>query len=200
MHEIAGKICFSSIQCHLDIHRQNKTTLQPILECLHSPLVSWLELVHINVCQDIKMEGLEDGMMDAGMSRGRQTHNLKCHAVGITLSPALLALWGNKHTFTNERTVHPSMGGDIKMNLKSSMNSKIRQRKDRKWTKQIARKKKKKRQIFRDAKHKMETVICFKNKKPDNVRRKITCCSWLDGIPEAKRAEKQTDRDLTHGQ
>lgn len=27
-----------------------------------------------------------------GMSRGRQTHNLKCHAVGITLSPALLAL------------------------------------------------------------------------------------------------------------
>lgn len=59
-----------------------------------------------------------------GMCRGRQTHNLKCHAVGITLSPALLALWGNKHTFTNERTVHPNMGGDIKMNLKSSMNNK----------------------------------------------------------------------------
>lgn len=39
------------------------------------------------------MEGLEGGMMDVGeVSRGRQTHNLKCHAVGITLSPALLAL------------------------------------------------------------------------------------------------------------
>lgn len=35
-------------------------------------------------------------MGEVGMSRGRQTHNLKCHAVGITL-PALLALWGNKH-------------------------------------------------------------------------------------------------------
>lgn len=58
------------------------------------------------------------------MSRGRQTHNLKCHAVGITLSPVLLALWGNKHTLTNERTVQPTMGGDIKMNLKSSVNIK----------------------------------------------------------------------------
>lgn len=51
------------------------------------------------------MEGWREGV-----SRGRQTHNLKCHAVGITLSPELLALWGNKHTSTNERTVEPKHG------------------------------------------------------------------------------------------
>lgn len=189
-------ICLVSIQTH----RQNKTTLQRILECLLSPLVSWLELVHIKVCQYIKMEGLEGGMMDVGeVSRGRQTHNLKCHAVGITLSPALLALWGNKHTFTNERTVHPSMGGDIKMNLKSSMNSKKRQKKERKWKKQIARKKKKKNNL--QGCHLWSNLLQeFKNNKPYKVRRKITSCSWHDGTPEVKRAEKQTDRDLTHGQ
>lgn len=60
-----------------------------------------LELVYI-VSNGIKM-----GRQVDEMSRGRQTHNLKCHAVGITLSPALLALWGNTHTFNNEKTVHP---------------------------------------------------------------------------------------------
>lgn len=72
------------------------------------------------------------GRVVDGMSRGRQTHNLKCHAVGITLSPALLALWGNTHTFNNEKTVHPKHERRLKMNLKSSMNSKIGQKRDRK--------------------------------------------------------------------
>jgi hypothetical protein len=54
----------------------------------------------------------EDGWL-GGVVGGRQTHNLKCHAVGITLSPALLALWGDKHTSTNERRVHPSMADEF---------------------------------------------------------------------------------------
>lgn len=98
------------------------------------------------------------------MSRGRQTHNLKCHAVGITLSPALLALWGNKHTFTNERTVHPSMGGDIKMNLKSSMNSKKTE--EREEMKKADSKKERK----KDKSSEMPTtMITFKNNKAENV-------------------------------
>ena len=50
------------------------------------------ELIGISSQERSEMAGLEDGVMGAGMSRGRQTHNLKCHGVGITLSPALLAL------------------------------------------------------------------------------------------------------------
>ena len=48
-----------------------------------------------------------------GVVGGRQTHNLKCHAVGITLSPAPLALWGDKHTSTNERREHRSMADEF---------------------------------------------------------------------------------------
>ena len=60
-----------------------------------------------------------------GVVGGRQTHNLKCHAVGITLSPALLALWGDKHTSTNERRVHPSMADEFVF-LKYSVDRRVK--------------------------------------------------------------------------
>lgn len=74
-------------------------------------VVSWIGIsLHFRHKYGIKM-----GRPVDGMSRGRQTHNLKCHAVGITLSPALLALWGNTHTHTHptmRRQYTQSMRGD----------------------------------------------------------------------------------------
>lgn len=142
---VGGKICFSLSQWdfpqHCHTHRSNKSVLQLILECSPSDLVIWLELVHIDVYKRHKNVRSEWGCDGWRMSRGRQTHNLKCHAVGITLSPALLALWGNKHTSTNERTVHPTMGRDIKMNLKSSMKSKKTEEREKMKTQRAKKKK-----------------------------------------------------------
>lgn len=66
------------------------------------------------------------------------------------------------------------------MNLNSSMNSKkTEEREKMKKAQSKKEKKQNKRRIFRDANPKMETVmaICFKNNKPDSVRRQITFCS-----------------------
>lgn len=109
-----------------------------------------------------------------GMSRGRQTHNLKCHAVGFTLSPALLALWENKHTSTNERTVHPTMGGNIKVNLNSSMKSK---KTEEKWKKQIARENT---TVFRDASPSMAAIIDSK----------LSCWRWGGWHPWSKESRQ----------